>query len=56
MFVLVIFRVLKKCEYCCLFWLYPKPERRVSFFVCFGYIQRLNEECVLLFGVVISRD
>ena len=41
--------------FCCLFWLYPEPERRVSFVVCFGYIQSLNKEWNLLFVLVISR-
>jgi hypothetical protein len=40
--------------FCCLFWLYPEPERRVCFVVCFGYIQSLKEECVLLFVLAIS--
>ena len=35
-------------------WLYPETERRVSFVVCFSYIHRLKEECVLLFVLVIS--
>ena len=43
-----------KSGFCCLFWLYPESERRVSFVVCFGYIQSLNEEWVLLFVLVIS--
>jgi hypothetical protein len=30
-------------------WLYPEPEQRLSFVVCFGYIQSLNKEWVLLF-------
>jgi hypothetical protein len=55
LFVLVIYRALKKSELCCLFWLYPEPERGVCFVVCFGYIQSLKEECVLLFVLVISR-
>ena len=37
-------------------WLYPETERRVSFVVCFSYIHRLKEECILLFVLVISRD
>jgi hypothetical protein len=31
-------------EFCCLFWLCPESEQRVSFVVCFGYIQSLKEE------------
>ena len=41
--------------FCCLFWLYPEAERRVSFVVCFGHIQSLNIEWNLLFVLVISR-
>ena len=44
-----------KSGFCCLFWLYPESERRVSFVVCFGYIQSLNKEWVLLFVLVICR-
>ena len=44
-----------KSGFCCLLWLYPETERRVSFVVCFGYIQNMKEEWVLLFGLVISR-
>ena len=44
-----------KSGFCCLFWLYPEHERRLGFVVCFGYIQSLNEEWVLLFYLVISR-
>ena len=33
-----------KSEFCCLFWLYPELEIRVSFVGFFGYIQSLNEE------------
>jgi hypothetical protein len=106
LFVLVISRVWKKSEFCCLFYLYTEPERRVSFkqqntllfqalyitktnnkthssfrlciwtkqttkltlllgsvynqnkqqnSLCFGYIQKLKEECVLLFVLVIYR-
>ena len=44
-----------KSGFCCLFWLYPELEIRVGFVVCFGNIQSLNKEWVLLFVVVISR-
>jgi hypothetical protein len=47
LFVLFIYRAWKKSEFCCLFCLYTEPERRVSFVVCFGYIQSLKEEWVL---------
>jgi hypothetical protein len=49
LFVLVISIDWKKSVFCCLFWLYPETERRVSFVVCFSYIHRLKEECILLF-------
>jgi hypothetical protein len=51
MIVLVIFRACEKGVFC----VYPEPERRVFFVVCFGYIQSLKEECFLLFVLVISR-
>jgi hypothetical protein len=35
-----------KSGICCLLWLYPEPERRVGFIVCFGYIKSLNKEWV----------
>jgi hypothetical protein len=38
-----------------LFWLCPESEQRVSFVVCFGYIQSLKEEWVLLFVLFIYR-
>ena len=44
-----------KSGFCCLFWLYPELEIRVSFVVCFGNIQSLNKEWVLLFVFAISR-
>jgi hypothetical protein len=31
------------------FCLYPEPEGRVSFVVCFVYIQTLKKECFLSF-------
>jgi hypothetical protein len=40
---------LSRSVFCCLFWLYPESERRVSFVVCFGYIQRLKEEFFFFF-------
>jgi hypothetical protein len=55
LFVLVISRDWKKSEFCCFFWLYPETERRVSFVVCFGYIQNLKKVGGLLFDLVISR-
>jgi hypothetical protein len=55
LFVLVISSAWTKSGFCRLFWLYPESERRVSFVVCFGYIQCLNEEWVLSFVLVISR-
>jgi hypothetical protein len=36
-----------------LFCLYTEPERRVSFVVCFVYIQSLKEEWALLFVLFI---
>jgi hypothetical protein len=40
----LFFQTLEKSEFCCLFCLYTEPERRVSFVVCFVYIQSLKEE------------
>ena len=44
-----------KSGFCCLFWLYPQPDRRMNCFVCFGYIQNMKEDWDLLFVLVISR-
>ena len=55
LFVLVISRVCRKSELCCLLWSYTETERGVCFVVCFGHIQSLKEECVSLFVLVIYR-
>jgi hypothetical protein len=50
LFVVVISRAWTKSGFYCLWWLFPEPEQRVCFVVCFGYIQSLTKSgfCCLL--------